>query len=427
MGQDQSHGRLMDGLPSQTRARLRDRLRERSGRTMLEEMERAGSDRVIARLDGRALASNLRVIRELVPGQGILPMIKADGYGHGSVWVARELLDLPGLSGMGVATFDEAVELRKELGHAERRLRIVVFAGAVPWTEAKGHLCEKHGLTPVIATDSDWQAFLKGGWPERVSYELKFNTGMNRLGISLGRAPSIAKALRERRASWHPDGIFSHLAMAEKPESRLTRIQLDRFIWLRRELSTAFPSAQFHLANSAAIWNAKLLGLRDLTDIVRPGLSLYGIPPWKDAPTRGLLAVMTLEAQVIHLHQLKEGESVGYGATFTVGSAGAVSSAGALRGESGAGIAILAGGYADGISRSLSNRGQVFIHGKIMRFAGNISMDLSAATCPAGTRRGEWARILGPEIDPWAQAEAAGTIPYELLTSVAPRVKRIHV
>lgn len=414
MRQDQSHGRLMDGLPN----RLKDRLKERAGRMLLEEIESAGDDRVIARLDGSALANNYRVVQSLIPEQAVLPMIKANGYGHGSVWAARELLGLPGLYGMGVATFEEAVELRKGLGPAARKLRIIVFAGAAPWTEVKGQLCEKYGLTPVIATDSDWQAFLKNNWPGRLSYELKFNTGMNRLGLSLNRAPAVAKALRGQRSSLHPDGILSHLAMAESPDSRLSRAQLDRFSWLRRELSAAFPSAQFHLANSAGVWNARVLGLPGLTDIVRPGLSLYGVPPWKGAPARGLLPVMTLEAQVIHVHRLKAGESVGYGGTFTIKD-----DDDARPGN----VAVLAGGYADGISRALSNRGQAFIHGRLMRFAGNVSMDLSAVTCPEGTRRGEWAQLLGPEIDPWVQAMAAGTIPYELLTSVASRVKRVHV
>lgn len=355
-------------------------------------------------------------------------MLKADGYGHGSVWAARKLQGLPGLYGLGVATFEEALALRKALKRASHGLRVLVFAGAAPWTEEKGRLCEKNGLTPVIATDGDWREFLKGGWPPRLSYELKFNTGMNRLGLSLDQASSLVKDLARRPAQWRPDGIFSHLAMAESPESRLSRAQLDRFIWLRRVLATAFPSARFHLANSAGIWNARRFGLERLTDAVRPGLSLYGIPPWKGAPRRGLEPVLTLDAPVIHVHRLKPGESVGYGGAFTVAAAGSGARGGPRAGDSRlATVAILAGGYADGIHRSLSGRGAAWIHGKLMRFAGNVSMDLSAITCPAGTRRGERARVLGAGIDPWAQAEAAGTIPYELLTSITPRVKRIHV
>ncbi len=407
---EQSHGRLMQ--------RLKDRAKKSGTSEFPEfgevELDEAIQDRVRARMSAEALRSNYAAIQAQVPGQALLPMIKANGYGHGASWAARVLLSLPGLYGLGVATFAEALELRKVLGPRHRKLRLVVFSGAAPWSEQKGQLCEHNGLVPVIADDSDWQAFFKGGWPARLSYELKFNTGMNRLGLSLNSAPSVAKALRNKPVDWHPDGIFSHLASGEAPDAKLARTQLERFIWLRKELGPALPSSLFHLANSAGIWNSKLFGLRDLTDVVRPGLSLYGIPPWKDAPVRGLVPVMTVEAPVLHVHQLKPGETVGYGGTYTVET------------SKGGRIAILAAGYADGIHRALSNGGLVHVHGQLMRMAGNISMDLSAAICPEGTRRGEWAQLLGPEIGAWAQAALAQTIPYELLTSISPRVRKVY-
>jgi alanine racemase len=359
------------------------------------------------------LVNNYQVIQDQLPNQSILPMIKADAYGHGATWAARQLINLPALYGFGLATLEEARDLRKELGPAGKRVKLIVFSGTAPWSDEKGRFCEKFNITPVIASDSDWQAFVKGGWPARIAYELKFNTGLNRLGMSLNLAPSLAKLLRNRPAVEHPAGVFSHLVMSETPDSKISLSQKEKFIWLKRELSEAIPSAQFHLGNSAAIWNHKHWGLKDLTDVVRPGLALYGIPPWKGAPARGLRPVLTLEAEVVHRHRLKAGESVGYGATFRV------------KGDEAIQVATLAAGYADGIPRSLSGRGIVWLKNRKMRVLGRVSMDLCAVECPVETKVGDWAEFLGANIDPWEQAEAAETIPYELLTSISSRVQRV--
>jgi alanine racemase len=208
--------------------------------------------------------------------------------------------------------------------------------------------------------------------------------------------------------------------MSELPESRLSQSQLERFVALKSELSGAFPSARFHLANSGGIWNAKRWSLRGLTDCVRPGLALYGIPPWADAPTRGLVPVMTYQATVVAVHQLRPGDSIGYGATFTAPGKGG-------KGGEPVYAAILGAGYADGVKRALSNQGYAWLGGRSTRFLGMVSMDLCAVGAFASTRVGEQVELLGPHVDPWAQARAAGTIPYELLTSLSVRVQRKYV
>jgi alanine racemase len=214
------------------------------------------------------------------------------------------------------------------------------------------------------------------------------------------------------------------LAIGEDAEDKLSVTQRERFVSIRAEFDTGCPQAQFHLANSSAIWNAKRWGLDGLTDVVRPGISLYGVPPYPGAPARGLLPVMSLRTQVVATRDLKAGERVGYGGTF--------------KAKEPVKIAIMASGYADGVTRSLGvvgtgpslttgeGSGTVLFGGERHSFIGIISMDLSAATCPASTRPGDWAQILGPGIDPWIQAKAASTIPYELLTSVGARVERVY-
>ena len=112
--------------------------------------------RVVAELSRKALIGNYHAILEQVPNQAILPMIKADAYGHGAEWVARELYGLPQLDGYGVATLEEGISLRDALGPRARRSRIVIFSGATPWSVEIGDLCSSYNLTPVIASDSDW-------------------------------------------------------------------------------------------------------------------------------------------------------------------------------------------------------------------------------------------------------------------------------
>jgi alanine racemase len=376
----------------------------------------ADEGRAVARLSERALLGNYHAIAEQVPGQAILPMLKANAYGHGAAWAARTLAHEKNLYALGAATLEEGAEIRRALDSARKRAAVIVFSGTTPWTEEKGRFCEKHGLSATIANDEDWHSFLKGGWAERIAYELKFNTGMNRLGLSPGLARAIGRTLspRGRGVGHHPRGVMSHLAMGESPEEKLSRRQLELFKSIRAELSGALPSAHFHLANSAAIWKARAWGLGELTDVVRPGISLYGVPPWSGAPARGLEPVLTFRARVIARHRLKPGESTGYGARFKA------------TGKNPVDIAIVSAGYADGVHRALSDRGQVWVGERHEKMIGIVSMDLCAVSCSAKVKVGDWAEILGANIASWEQAEAAQTIPYELLTSISPRVTRVY-
>lgn len=360
------------------------------------------------------LRANFETVAALVPHQSVLAMIKANAYGHGATWAAGILADQPQLYGLGVATLEEGAQVRQALGAKRRRVPILVLAETCPWTEEKGAFCESHALTAVLDRDEDFKRFVQGGWPARVPYEIFFNTGMNRLGLGMGLLHSVEAALKKMKPEQRPQGVLSHLACAEDPDHRVTRAQVEAFKKIRGALKAVAPGAHFHLANSAGVWNAQRLGLRDLTEVVRPGLSLYGAAPWEGAPTRGLGAVMTLEAQVACLHALKGGESIGYGARFT-----------AQAGGRGVIAAVLSAGYADGVLRGLSPQGHAWLGDRTTRYLGAISMDLSAVEANSSTRVGDWVQILGPQLDPWQLARAAGTIPYELYTSISPRVKRL--
>lgn len=374
-------------------------------------------DRAEANLSTKALHRNYHAIAELSGDQAILPMIKADAYGHGAIWAARTLANATNLYGFGTASLEEAREVREGLGAKGRKTRILSLSGALNWTEEKGQYCERFGITPTIASDEDWRRFFKGKWPERLKYHLKFNTGMNRLGISPGLAQQMVSQLKDKPGEWRPEGVATHMACAEDPKHPLTKRQIESFKSITGNVKSAWTDTLFHLANSASIWNSRHLGLEGWTDIVRPGISLYGVPPWAGAPIRGLEAVMELRYAIAARRTLKPGESIGYGAHFRLKGS-----------ESPMEVAILSAGYADGLHRMNSgltdSGGRCLLGGKLRRFLGIVSMDLSAIECDASTAVGEWVQILGEGLDPWTAAKAAGTIPYELLTSLSRRVRK---
>ncbi|MGE4106380.1 MAG: alanine racemase [Bacteriovoracia bacterium] len=369
--------------------------------------------RVVAKLSSRGLLRNYRTILQRAPGHEIIAMVKANGYGHGDQWVATELLQMPKLRGFGVATLEEGAQIRRDLGAKGQSTEIIVFSGATPWTDEKGAFCQRYGLTPVIASDADWAAFYRRGWPTKISYELKFNTGMNRLGISHELARTVAAQLAKQSSSWLPAGVLTHLAEGEAPNTRLSRRQRALFQEIRGDFHARFGSVRYHMANSAAIWNFKAWGLEGLTHSVRPGLALYGIEPWEGASRAGLDHVMTIHARVVHVLTLQPGDYIGYGGIYQVPKKSKPVRA-----------AIIAAGYADGMHRELGNAGEVWVGGKLEHYLGRISMDLSAISCGPKVKAGDWVEVLGPHILPWKQAKKAGTVPYELLTSVSNRVER---
>lgn len=344
-------------------------------------------------------------------------MIKADGYGHGATWAARTLMHEKNLYSFGVATIAEGVKLRTELGPKARHLSIHVFSGASAFNDEKGDLCVRHNLIPCLSQESDFEKFIRDEWPEKLRYELGFNTGMNRLGMMPGYASQVVRALKGKPTEWHPQGVFSHCASGDDPSSKLSEKQRREFEAVEKVLRPAFSGAHFHLAASSALFQAKHWRLDGVTDVVRPGISLYGVRPWAEAPMRGLMPVMSLRSFVIAKQLVRTGDSVGYGGTFKVTE----------RTEPNPfPIAVIGAGYADGVHRSLSNGGLVFVGNKIQKIVGRVSMDLITASCPASIKVGEEVEFFGDHVDIWEQSKIAGTIPYELLTSVSQRVERVY-
>ncbi|MEN9723638.1 MAG: hypothetical protein RJB38_1624 [Pseudomonadota bacterium] len=382
--------------------------------------------RTRAQISSQALRANVRQLSKAASSRSLLAMVKADAYGHGAVWASRILSKEPGVSALGVATFSEAVEIRLGLQESEKPLPILVFSGSAPWPQKPQdsgwiQLLERFALTPVISSIEDWRQF-HSGFPRasgslRVPFELKFNTGMNRLGIDLEYLPEIRRdllALAQRGI--YPRGVLSHLAVGEDCHHPLSRIQAQRFEGVCSELGAFLPdSVEFHLANSAATLRSEKWRFHSRVQRVRPGLALYGIPPANDRSRSRLQPVLTLEAPVILIREIGRGETVGYGARY--------------RASKRERVAILAAGYGEGIHRAWSAPGssaRVRLQGRLQPFLGPISMDMCAIRASSSVRVGHWAQLWGAGIDPWKQAAAAHTIPYEILTSLSRRVQRIY-
>jgi alanine racemase len=248
--------------------------------------------------------------------------------------------------------------------------------------------------------------------------QLEVDTGMRRTGAPLEAAAAIAAAIAAEPAL-ELTGVFTHLACADEPDLAPSRAQLAAFRrWLDAALPASGPGLLVHAANSAALLVGETLAVElPRANAVRPGVLLYGVSPFGPpaeaaAPLR---PVMRLSTSVIDVRDVGAGDAVGYRATYHA--------PGPTR------IATLAIGYADGVPWTLANRGEVLLHGRRRPLVGRVSMDL--VTVDAGdlaVSRGDEAVLIGAQgserISAEEMAAAAGTLGYEIVTRVGPRVPR---
>ena len=371
-----------------------------------------GRERALAEVDLGAIRHNVRrLMRDLPPGAAHLAVVKANGYGHGAVPVARAALEA-GSTWLGVAAVAEAAELRDAgLGGP-----ILVFG---PMTGAELERSAALGADVVV-----WSApFLAAARRAGARMHVKFDSGMGRLGVPEQEA-------RELCAGAGADallaGLMSHFATADEADTTFYEFQLGRFAALAAELKTAFPGIVCHTANSAAT----LRGPRAHFDMVRTGIAMYGLAPSNDDPFKDdLRPAMKLSSYIAGVRVVSPGESVGYGRRFVA--------------EAPSRVAIVPIGYADGISRRLTNVGEVLVAGRRCRIAGTISMDQLTVLLPDDWGRagdevvffgpagsgGEasGARDDGPDVPRILCEEMARlleTINYEIVCDVSPRVVR---
>ena len=357
------------------------------------------------------LEHNYRALRSCAPDSKFLATVKANGYGHGSVPAANRLVEL-GADYLAVACLDEAAELRRAgiaapiliLGYTQPELAGEVVALDVTQTV----------FTPELAQALSEAAGAAG---KRAKIHLKADTGMSRLGV-LDHDPERAAAdIAALCALPHlePEGIFTHFANADGDEG-YTMLQFTRFLDVLKELEEKYGRAFEirHCAASAAVLHYPCTHM----DMVRPGIALYGHypdPACEGLDGQGLKPVMSLFSRVAAVRDFPAETPVSYGCTAAFG------------GEGGR-TAVLPIGYADGLHRTLSNQGSVWLDGQPRPIMGRVCMDLCMIGLDgeAEVRPGDVAEIFGERLPVEGQAELAGTISYELLTAVAPRVPRIY-
>jgi alanine racemase len=386
------------------------------------------------------LRHNLRVleraVRDGADPQKARPQIwgvlKADAYGHGAPAVARTL-ERAGIGGLCVALLEEAIELRA----AGIRTPILVMGGLYGLRRDGIEELLANDLIPVVYDVGQIEriaTFARLEAQDQVRVHLKVDTGMGRLGVPAGELDAVLESLLA-----HPevvvDGLMTHFACADAPDLEVTRAQLRAFAEIERKVARAGLSPRLkHAANSAA--TLRLPEAR--FDVVRPGIALFGVAPFSrgaasgptprtpaepsDGTTSELKPVMRVRSEVVSLRTVAAGESIGYGHTWTA--------------ERPSLIATVPMGYADGLSRQLSNRGHALVRGKRAPIAGAVSMDLTMidVTEIPGARLGDEAVFLGAQEGPLGRdalgaievASHEGAIPWEILTSISRRVPRFY-
>jgi alanine racemase len=404
---------------------------------------------VWAEISSSALTHNLRAIRDFVnpPGEKrktprkVLSIVKGNGYGHGGPQIAK-ILEKAGSDWFGVTCTNEGIDVRK----AGVRKPILVLTSFWPGEEAN---LLKHDLTPVVhrceqleALDRAAARLCSGRSSDRspsrqasrrdsrgaVSFHLKIDTGMNRLGIAASDVECFARQLAKCK-HLRLGGVMTHFASSEAfapaPQGQQTLDQEQSFYAaLDRLRALGIDTGIVHMANSAAIAARP----ESWGDMVRPGVILYGYHPGYDPPEQRaeaerrlpLKPVMSLRTRIISLRRVPAGSGVGYGAKFVAPRPSV--------------IAVLAAGYGDGIHRSLGNgRGCVLVRGKLVPIVGIVSMDVTMidVTEIPGVEIGDIVTIYGSDGEHVhaanAVARSISTVTSDLLCAVTARVPRVYV
>lgn len=363
-------------------------------------------------VDLGAVAHNVRVLRERSGSAQVMAVVKADGYGHGAVQVARTAMSA-GAAELGVATIDEALALRAG----------GITAPVLAWLHRPGA-----DFAPALVADVGigvsslrqvgdlLDAVHRTG--RTASVTVKADTGLNRNGVGAAEYPAVLAELRRAIAEGaiRPRALMSHLAHGDDPDHPTNDLQAKRFVeMLAQARGHGVRFEMGHLANSSAVLTRPDLAF----DLVRPGVAVYGLDPTPQRGDAGLVPAMTLKTVVVLVRPVRAGEGVSYGHTWIAGRD--------------TNVALLPIGYADGVFRSLSGRFDVWINGRLRRSVGRVCMDqfvVDLGPGPVDVSEGDEAILFGtgrlgePTAQDWA--DTLGTIHYEVVTGPRGRVARTY-
>ncbi len=361
---------------------------------------------VWAEVDLDAVARNVRLLKGQAGGAVLMAVVKANGYGHGAVAVARAALSA-GADRLGVICVDEGEQLRRAGIDAP-----ILVMGHTPPTDA-ARLVDL-SLTATVASRPTAEALARAAAERgvRLAVHLKVDTGLNRYGLTPAEALALAGWLRNL-PSLQVEGLFTHFASADEADKGYTLEQHSRF----RAVADGLDWVPIrHAANTASLLDMPELNL----EMVRPGLGIYGVYP-SDAVRRdlGLLPALSLRSRIVRLTALAPGDPVGYGCTWRAARPSLVG--------------LVMCGYADGLPRSLSSRGSVLVRGRRAPIVGRVCMDMCMVdiTDVPGVIVDEEVTLIGrqgeEEITADEVAELAGTISYEILCGISARVPRLYL
>lgn len=355
----------------------------------------------ILSIDLGAVVRNYKTLQQRLKGAQCSGVLKADAYGLGADRVGPALANA-GCKIFFVALIDEGIRLRTSLPGAE----IHILGGLLARTES---VFVEHRLIPVLNSLGDierWAGFARTAG-RKMPADIHVDTGMLRLGLPPKELATLGGDMK-RLEGLDIGNIISHLACADEPNHKKNAEQLDAF----RKARKLLPMGKACFANSSGIF----LGPDYHFDLARPGVALYGINPTPGVPNP-MADSVRLQGKILQIRGVDYPETVGYGATHRFEGAGR--------------IATVAVGYADGYLRSLSSRGLAYIGNHPAPLVGRVSMDLitlDVTEVPERlSRPGDLVDLIGPHNPPDAVAERAGTIGYEILTSLGARYHRTYI
>ena len=357
----------------------------------------------VAEIDLDAVRHNARAMKP--DGAELMAVVKADGYGHGAVEVARAAL-AAGASWLGVALVEEGTALRE----AGIDAPVLLLSEPPPGSE-KDALAA--GLTPTVYSERGLAAVAEAGQAlgRTAAVHMKVDTGMHRVGVHPAtEGPAFGRRVVE--SGCELEGVWTHLARAEEDEAS-TRRQLSAFDDVVRRLAEeGIRPRLLHAANSAGT----LLYEEASYDLVRVGIALYGLDPGGGLAARaGLRPALSLTSEVSAVRRIESGEAVSYGHRYRV--------------EESRVVATVPVGYADGYRRALSSRADVLIGGRRRRVAGTVTMDQILVDCDDDdVQVGEEVVLIGTqgqeEVTADELAALCDTIGYEIVCGIGPRVPR---
>ena len=360
-------------------------------------------------VDLKVLADNFKAIKAHVKESKVMPILKANAYGHGLVRVAQLYEELKA-DCLGVAVVEEGILLR-EMGI---KMPILVLGGV--WGN-QIPLFLKHNLSITASSIDKLKQINETAQQMKIKarVHLKIDTGMERIGVHYYNAEKFLEAAYVCK-NIHVEGIYSHFATAESEDLTFTKLQLERFKEVLKyfEKHSISPPLR-HISNSGAILQLPKANL----DMVRPGIMLFGVYPSDQIKkTVPVEPALTWRSLVVYFKVIKAGNAVGYGLTF--------------KPDHNIRAVTVPVGYGDGYFRSLSSKAMVMINGKKYPVIGNVSMDQVVVNIESDSAyNGNEVILLGSDGENSITAEDlaawAGTIPYEILTNINTRVPRVYL